>query len=206
MLVTRHPLARRMPREELASADIDLVEGAPMGMVRSVDADHARSIGGRLGAASGVAAAGLVAGLPVGVLLSDQGMLAEPGAGAVPAWALFLGFVVAVGAVLGLALGPRPRGFAAAASGGLLVGTAGLAGLVPHRRTGDARAGAELVDRGCRSRVPLPGRRPVARWSDRGVAAGTGLAAAGFPAIGRGDRVPGRPLRGWSSSAAGSAG
>ena len=69
--------------------------------------------------------AGLVAGLPVGVLLSEQGMLAEPGAGAVPAWTLFLGFVVAVGAVLGLALGPRPRGFAAAASGGMLVGLLG---------------------------------------------------------------------------------
>ena len=96
-----------------------------MGMVRSVDADHARLTPSRLGAASWGVVAGLVAGLPVGALLSDQGMLAEPGAGVVPAWALFLGFVVAVGAVLGLALGPHPRGLAAAASGGLLLGLLG---------------------------------------------------------------------------------
>jgi NADH:ubiquinone reductase (H+-translocating) len=96
-----------------------------MGMVRSVDAGRFRLVPGRLGGVARGVVAGLVAGLPVGVLLSDQGMLAEPGAGAVPAWALFIGFVVAVGAALGLALGPHHRGLAGAASGGMLIGLLG---------------------------------------------------------------------------------
>ena len=71
------------------------------------------------------AAVGLAGGVPVGFLLTYQGMLSGPGAGAVPAWLLYLGYILTAGAVIGLVVGRRPRGLAAAAAGGVLVGLLG---------------------------------------------------------------------------------
>ena len=73
----------------------------------------------------GGAVVGVVAGLPVGALLTYQGMLTDRGAGVVPAWLVYLVSVAAVGAVIGLIVGYQPHALAAASSGGVLVGLLG---------------------------------------------------------------------------------
>ena len=71
------------------------------------------------------AAVGLVTAAAVRLLMGYQGMLDTPGVGAIPAWGLFLGYGTAVGAAIGLVVGYRPGGRAAAASGGVLIGLLG---------------------------------------------------------------------------------
>lgn len=67
------------------------------------------------------AVTGLVVGALVGALMQFQGMLG----GGVPLWAGFLGSATAVGAAIGALPDHRPGEFAAAVSGGALVGLLG---------------------------------------------------------------------------------
>ncbi|MGH3853761.1 MAG: hypothetical protein ACRDR6_09715, partial [Pseudonocardiaceae bacterium] len=95
-----------------------------MGLVRLLP-DQARPglNPGWAGRCLGGALVGLAAGLPVGLLLTYQGTFTERGV--VPAWLVYLVSVATVGAVIGLIVGYRPGGLAAAASGGVLVGLLG---------------------------------------------------------------------------------
>ncbi|MCY7340929.1 MAG: NAD(P)/FAD-dependent oxidoreductase [Pseudonocardia sp.] len=67
------------------------------------------------------ALAGFVTALPVSTLMQYQGMFDDAGGG-VPAWALFIVYMTATGAAIGLVVGYRRRGLAVAASGGVLLG------------------------------------------------------------------------------------
>lgn len=71
------------------------------------------------------ALAGLAAGVPVGALLGVQGVFGDRGPGVVPAWLLYAGCAVAVGAVTGVLVGPERRGLTAATTAGVLVGLLG---------------------------------------------------------------------------------
>lgn len=86
---------------------------------------HRRASPGSSEQARWGALAGLVIGLPVGVLMAAQGMLDVSGNGGVTRWVLFAVSSVAVGAAIGVVTGYRPRGLAVAASGGVLVGLLG---------------------------------------------------------------------------------
>ena len=69
------------------------------------------------------AVTGLAAGLPVGALMQLQGMFVD--GGPVPPWALFLFSATLVGATLGAITDRRSHEFAAAVTGGALVGLLG---------------------------------------------------------------------------------
>ena len=71
------------------------------------------------------AAIGLVTAAAVRILMGYQGMANTPGVGGIPAWTLFVGYGTVVGAAIGLVVGYRPGGRAAAASGGVLIGLLG---------------------------------------------------------------------------------
>lgn len=73
-----------------------------------------------LSSAAWGAAAGLVAGLPVGVLMQLQGMLGDPSGAA-----RVLGYAALTGAAIGIVITQRSHGLAEAASGGALLGLLG---------------------------------------------------------------------------------